>query len=79
MEGLDVAKFPVNWFQRFLLIVVDGNIDFTGNYVLTNFNPRSVSCKNFTAWLDEDKITFKAIDKGPYGLPIMFRNTFLNL
>ena len=30
-------------------IVVDGNIDFTGNYVLTNFNPRSVSCKNFTA------------------------------
>ena len=29
MEGLDVAKFVVNWFQRFLLVVVDGNVDFT--------------------------------------------------
>ena len=33
MDGLDVAKFVVNWFERFLLVVVDGNVDFTRNYI----------------------------------------------
>ena len=71
VAGLEHAKFGFYFFifsQSFFVDCCHGDIDFTENYILTNFNSQSISSEKFVA-VDKDKIASKMIEKHRYGLP----------
>ena len=68
VAGLDHAKFGFYQSQSFFVDCCHGDIDFTENYILTNFNSQSISSEKFVA-VDKDKIASKMIEKHRYGLP----------
>ena len=53
--------------SKFFVYCCHGDIDFTENYILTNFNSWSIKGEKFVA-VDKDKITSKTIEKHRYGL-----------
>ena len=66
VPSLNCWKFGYHWFH-FFVHCCHGDIDFTLNYIFTNFKPYPITGENFIA-IGQEKTTFKAIEKYRYGL-----------